>query len=116
MAKLPDADVILSGLVLSIVERLNFESKELIGYRATVVTATGGAAIVNFDLSAPLPFAPLMSQCVWRVVSAPWEMDGGNSGMSTKFVGVVDESHLLGLQTVLRDLAERFPEKVHTKN
>lgn len=103
MPKLPDAEVVLSGLILSLVEKTDFESKELTGYRATVITSGGGAAIVNFDLASPLPYAPLMSQVVWRVVSAAWAMDGGNSGMSTKFLGEVDEAYLMGLGSIITE-------------
>lgn len=113
MATLPDAEMILSGLIIALVEKNNFETKALEGYRATVVTSGGGAAVVNFGLDQPLPFAPLMSQVLWQVKSAPWSMkESGGSGMSTKFLAVVDETHLMGLGQILTANAERFPEKV----
>lgn len=102
MAKLPDADVILNGLVLAFVERRDYESKDLTGYRATVVTSTGGAAIVNFDLSSRSSFPEVMDRVLWHVVSAPWDMAGG-SGMSTRFVSLVTLFELEALAGILEE-------------
>lgn len=115
MPKLADAEVVLHGLIIALVERTDFETKELTGYRATVVGSSGGAAVVNFDLKTALPFAPLMSQVVWRVVSAPWSMGESGSGMSTKFVGVVDQTYLMDLMGVLEENDARHPEKAAAK-
>lgn len=110
MAKLPDAEVIVHGLLVSMDEKRDYETKSLTGHRATIVGAGGGAAIVNFSLDDVLPFAPAMSQVVWRVRSGAWSVEG-NSGMSTKYLGPVDEAHLIALAAVLSDNAERFAKK-----
>jgi len=111
MATLPDAEVIVHGLLVSLDERTDFTTKAVKGYRATVVGAGGGAAVVNFGLEDAMPFAPLMSQIIWRVRSGAWSMDGGSSGMSTRFLGTVDTAHLEGLARVLSDNAAQFPDK-----
>lgn len=118
MANLPDAEVILSGLLIALVEKTDYQSKELKGYRATVVTSGGGAAVVNFNLDTPLPFAPLMSEVVWLVQSAPWDMnDNGrnSSGMSTKFLAVIDDAAVMSLGQKLASIRERYPEKASSK-
>ena len=112
MPKLADAEVVLHGLVVAMVEKRDYESKELTGYRATVVGVNGGAAVVNFSLHEPLPFAPLMSQVLWVVVSAPWSMsETASSGMSTRFVREVDPAYLINLGEVLESNAASFPVK-----
>ena len=115
MAQLPDAEMILSGLIIALVERTDYETKAVTGYRATVVTSGGGAAVVNFGLDEPLPFAPLMSQVLWLVKSAPWDIKGTGSGMSTKFLREIDSAHLMGLGQILEQNATRFPEKASSK-
>ena len=105
--------MILHGIVTSFEEKLDYETKALTGYSATVL-GSGGAAKVNFDLKQALPFAPAMSQVIWSVLPAEYEVKnefGASKGMSTKFVEVVDEAHLLGLLSVIEENAKRFPVK-----
>ena len=107
MAKLPDSEVIVHGLLVSFADRVDFESKSVTGYRATIVDASGGAVVVNFGLADVVPFAPAMTQIIWRVRSGAYAVEG-NSGMSTKFIRVVDEAELLGLLAVLEENAQRL--------
>jgi hypothetical protein len=116
MPKLPDTEVVLHGILTSVVDRIDFETKKPDGRRqATILGADGGAAVVNFGADQQVPFAPSMSQIVWRVKSSPWSMEGANSGMSTAFVAACDEAHLINLANVLTDNAARFPEAASSK-
>lgn len=113
--KLPHAEMLIHGLITAMTEKTDFESKEVTGYRATVLGASGGAAQVNFPLDAALPFAPVMSQVVWVVVPGEYEVDK-SKGMSVKFVREADETHLIGLQTVLEENRSKYPVKESAKS
>jgi len=102
MAKLPDAEVIIFGLLISVDEKRNFETKLLTGYRATIIGPGGGAAIVNFTLMDVVPRTPMMTSICWRVRTGSWSMDG-NSGISTKYLGEVYEPDLLAIAAALTD-------------
>ena len=108
--KLPHSPMLLHGIITAFSEKLNYESKALEGYSATVLGADGGAAKVNFSLDSALPFAPALSQVIWFVTPGEYDVEG-SKGMSTKFLRQADEADLLNLHAVLEDNEKRHPVK-----
>lgn len=112
--KLPHAPMIVTGLLLSLTEKTNYETQAAEGYRAVVVGSNGGAVNVNFPKDAILPFAPIMNRVVWEVIPGEYDVDG-SKGMSVKFTRAVDLPIIHELAAVLEEIEAAYPNKATAK-
>lgn len=100
MPNMPDAPVILSGVVFGLQLTSDFETKAPTGGKVSVL-AGDGLAIVKFSpeqLAAVKPIAG--SAVVWTVRYVPYSV-GDNSGVTTRFVAATDLGDLDRLQSLL---------------
>lgn len=100
MPSIKDAPVILTGSVMFYELTRNYETKEPTGAKVTIVSPDG-AAVVKLSVEESQTLRPVTGQpVVWWVRNAPWTVES-NSGMSTKFVRVVNVGDLDQLGSTL---------------
>lgn len=93
MPNLPDAPVILTGTVFSLDLTKDFETKAHSGAKVSII-ADGGVAVVKLSTSELAALAPILGDRVcWYVRYIPYAVDT-NTGVTTKFVKLVDAGDL----------------------
>jgi hypothetical protein len=96
MPNVADAPVALVGQVMTVQAVRDYETKLISGQKVLIMVANDGEvgfAEVKFTTEELVQYdiqLAVLTTVAWWVRSAPWKMDGGNSGMSTRFVRTVN--------------------------
>lgn len=94
MARLTEAALIISGTIMDIQERKDFETQKFGGLDVAIGTGNG-FAVVRLDVDQAREAAPvLMSRVNYKGRAGAWAGDRGNADVRYRFLGLATESDL----------------------
>lgn len=94
MARLTEAALIISGTIMDIQERKDFETQKFAGLDVAIGTGNG-FAVVRLDVDQAREAAPvLMSRVNYKGRAGAWAGDRGNADVRYRFLGLATESDL----------------------
>jgi len=88
VANLTEAALLISGDILDLQERKDFETKKFAGFDVAIGTGNG-FAVVRLDADQAHDLAPVLYNKVnWLARASSWAADRGSADVRYRFVGV----------------------------